>query len=324
MTSRRRGPNGEEDEWEDVDSDSDDEDEGAEDGDEDADGAEKDAGGDATMGGAAGGTRSRPRRSRAAATAAAAAAAAASPASDAAPATTDSSSSSSSGTAADTGQTSGKRKAEDDVDGGGGGGGGQEYKVLKIERADGTVVAPFGDEGSDRGVGRSSGTTATVALLKGNSIVVANAGDTRCVLCRDGQTVPLSFDHKPEDDGEQLRIENAGGMVSAEGRIDKGDGGGLNLSRALGDHQYKQNAGLPATEQMVRARVNPAGIYSTLEATRRPMMGSAPPLPPHNKRGAKQPPHITTTTTTTTATTTTTSALSIRLHCYSAVQFMLT
>eukprot|EP00729_Bicosta_minor_P016846 gene16846-13423_t len=95
--------------------------------------------------------------------------------------------------------------------------------VLKIERADGTVVAPFGDEGSDRGVGRSSGTTATVALLKGNSIVVANAGDTRCVLCRDGQTVPLSFDHKPEDDGEQLRIENAGGMVSAEGRIDKGD-----------------------------------------------------------------------------------------------------
>ena len=281
MTSRRRGPNGEEDEWEDVDSDSDDEDEGAEDGDEDADGAEKDAGGDATMGGAAGGTRSRPRRSRAAATAAAAAAAAASPASDAAPATTDSSSSSSSGTAADTGQTSGKRKAEDDVDGGGGGGGGgQEYKVLKIERADGTVVAPFGDEGSDRGVGRSSGTTATVALLKGNSIVVANAGDTRCVLCRDGQTVPLSFDHKPEDDGEQLRIENAGGMVSAEGRIDKGDGGGLNLSRALGDHQYKQNAGLPATEQMVRARVNPAGIYSTLEATRRPMMGGAPPLPP--------------------------------------------
>lgn len=59
---------------------------------------------------------------------------------------------------------------------------------------------------------------------------VANAGDSRCVLCRDGVAVDLSVDHKPEDDSERTRIEAAGGKVTNDGRVN----GGLNLSRALG------------------------------------------------------------------------------------------
>ena len=40
----------------------------------------------------------------------------------------------------------------------------------------------------------------------------------------------MSADHKPEDDLEMKRIKNAGGKVTADGRVN----GGLNLSRAIG------------------------------------------------------------------------------------------
>lgn len=65
-------------------------------------------------------------------------------------------------------------------------------------------------------------------------LYVANAGDSRCVLARAGTAVPLSFDHKPDNEEEKLRIEKAGSTIS-EGRVD----GNLNLSRALGDLRYK-------------------------------------------------------------------------------------
>ena len=51
----------------------------------------------------------------------------------------------------------------------------------------------------------------------------------------------MSFDHKPEDTPERDRIENAGGKVTPDGRVN----GGLNLSRAIGDHAYKTNKNLP-------------------------------------------------------------------------------
>ncbi|XP_078044579.1 protein phosphatase 1G [Augochlora pura] len=97
--------------------------------------------------------------------------------------------------------------------------------------------------------GYDSGCTAVVAVLKGSELYVANAGDSRCVLCRDGQAVELSLDHKPEDEPEMERIVKAGGKVTADGRVN----GGLNLSRALGDHAYKQNVDLPPQEQMISA-----------------------------------------------------------------------
>lgn len=97
--------------------------------------------------------------------------------------------------------------------------------------------------------GSDSGCTAVVAVLKGNELYVANAGDSRCVLCRDGQAVELSLDHKPEDEPEMERIVKAGGEVTSDGRVN----GGLNLSRALGDHAYKQNMVLPPQEQMISA-----------------------------------------------------------------------
>ncbi|CAH1154102.1 unnamed protein product [Phaedon cochleariae] len=97
--------------------------------------------------------------------------------------------------------------------------------------------------------GSDSGCTAVVALLKGNELYVANAGDSRCIVCRNGNAIDMSFDHKPEDDPERDRIVKAGGKVTSDGRVN----GGLNLSRAIGDHAYKQNKELSDREQMITA-----------------------------------------------------------------------
>jgi protein phosphatase 1G len=61
--------------------------------------------------------------------------------------------------------------------------------------------------------------------------------------------VDMSEDHKPTDEAELSRIQRAGGHVGADGRVN----GGLNLSRAIGDHFYKENSGLSLEEQMITA-----------------------------------------------------------------------
>lgn len=82
----------------------------------------------------------------------------------------------------------------------------------------------------------SIGCTANVVLLdyEKNKIFVANAGDSRAVMGSAGKAIPLSFDHKPDDEVEIKRIEAAGSQI-VDGRVD----GGLNLTRALGDFKYK-------------------------------------------------------------------------------------
>lgn len=101
----------------------------------------------------------------------------------------------------------------------------------------------------ETGPGKASGCTAVVALISGRELFVANAGDSRCIVCRGGKVVEMSFDHKPEDDIELNRIRKAGGRVTLDGRVN----GGLNLSRAIGDHGYKTNKELAAEEQMISA-----------------------------------------------------------------------
>lgn len=64
---------------------------------------------------------------------------------------------------------------------------------------------------------------------------MANAGDCRCVICKDGVAMDMSEDHKPEDEAEYKRIINAGGKVS-DGRVNYG----LNLSRAIGENRNSE------------------------------------------------------------------------------------
>ncbi|XP_077222326.1 putative protein phosphatase 2C 11 [Tasmannia lanceolata] len=96
--------------------------------------------------------------------------------------------------------------------------------------------------------GPTSGCTACVAIIRNNQLIVANAGDSRCVISRKGQAYNLSRDHKPELEVEKERILRAGGFIHA-GRVN----GSLNLARAIGDMEFKQNKFLSAEKQIVTA-----------------------------------------------------------------------
>jgi serine/threonine protein phosphatase PrpC len=75
-----------------------------------------------------------------------------------------------------------------------------------------------------------NGTTAAVALFRGDRLWVANLGDSRAVLSRNAKALRLSIDHKASDGAERQRIEAMGGTV-VNGRVS----GMLQVSRALGD-----------------------------------------------------------------------------------------
>ncbi|KAE8732820.1 putative protein phosphatase 2C 70 [Hibiscus syriacus] len=96
--------------------------------------------------------------------------------------------------------------------------------------------------------GPTSGCTACVAVLRNKQLVVANAGDSLCVISRNGQAYNLSRDHKPDLEVEKERILKAGGFIHG-GRVNVC----LNLARAIGDIEFKQNKFLPAEKQIVTA-----------------------------------------------------------------------
>ena len=64
-------------------------------------------------------------------------------------------------------------------------------------------------------------------------IYIANCGDSRAVLCRDGVPVVSTKDHKPSDPEERARAQAAGAWVTQK-RIN-----GLAVSRSLGDFDCK-------------------------------------------------------------------------------------
>lgn len=91
-----------------------------------------------------------------------------------------------------------------------------------------------------------TGCTACVALITETEIYCANAGDSRCVLNNAGKAVEMSIDHKPDLPTEKARIERAGGFVE-DNRVK----GVLNLSRSLGDLEYKQDKNASWENQMI-------------------------------------------------------------------------
>ncbi|CAL4956038.1 unnamed protein product [Urochloa decumbens] len=81
------------------------------------------------------------------------------------------------------------------------------------------------------------GSTAVVAVICSSHIIVSNCGDSRAVLCRGKQPVPLSVDHKPNREDEYARIEAEGGKVIQWNgyRVF----GVLAMSRSIGDRYLK-------------------------------------------------------------------------------------
>jgi protein phosphatase 2C family protein 2/3 len=69
-------------------------------------------------------------------------------------------------------------------------------------------------------------------------MLIANAGDCRAVLGKQGKAIELSKDHKPDSSSERLRIEKLGGVVY-DGYLN----GQLSVARALGDWHMKRSKG---------------------------------------------------------------------------------
>eukprot|EP00252_Welwitschia_mirabilis_P000790 TRINITY_DN1075_c0_g1_i2.p1 TRINITY_DN1075_c0_g1~~TRINITY_DN1075_c0_g1_i2.p1 ORF type:complete len:377 (-),score=81.78 TRINITY_DN1075_c0_g1_i2:514-1644(-) len=93
----------------------------------------------------------------------------------------------------------------------------------------------------DSEVDSCCGTTVLTALILGRSLLVANAGDCRAVLCRRGKAVAMSQDHKPDSSSERLRIQALGGFVY-DGYLN----GELSVARALGDWGMKVPKDIPS------------------------------------------------------------------------------
>lgn len=82
------------------------------------------------------------------------------------------------------------------------------------------------------------------------TVIAANVGDSRAVMCRNGEALDLTVDHKPNTAAEKARVEALGGKVVWCGMVDE-DGkpvpnagihrvnGNLALSRAIGDRSER-------------------------------------------------------------------------------------
>ncbi|KAH1040299.1 hypothetical protein J1N35_042042 [Gossypium stocksii] len=86
-------------------------------------------------------------------------------------------------------------------------------------------------------LGRGGSTAVTAILIDGRKLWVANVGDSRAVLSKNGQAMQMSIDHEPST--ERGSIENRGGFVSnLPGDVARVNGQ-LAVSRAFGDKNLK-------------------------------------------------------------------------------------
>lgn len=86
----------------------------------------------------------------------------------------------------------------------------------------------------------TSGTTATVCLLRNNiELVVGHVGDSRAVLCREGEAIRLTEDHTPDDHQEAERVKAAGGRITDNSLGVPQVNGRLAMTRSIGDVALK-------------------------------------------------------------------------------------
>jgi len=107
------------------------------------------------------------------------------------------------------------------------------------------------EEFSKDGTAGLVGSTAVVALVGTHRVWIANCGDSRAVLSRNGRAIQVTDDHKPEREDEAERVEKAGGQVLYwNGHRVMGV---LAMSRAIGDHCLRPYV-IPEPEITVFAR----------------------------------------------------------------------
>lgn len=119
------------------------------------------------------------------------------------------------------------------------------------------------------------GATALVSLQMGAVLYTANAGDSRAVLCRDGDAVRLSRDHAPALSVEKRRIEAAGGRVmNVRGHwrvvlpLPNGTSAKIcAVSRGFGDRDFKERQLISAEPDMSALLLQPGRDTFTIHAS---------------------------------------------------------
>jgi len=131
----------------------------------------------------------------------------------------------------------------------------QDYKTALEKtciRMDALLLSQAGQElyrefSKGKGTGLLTGCTAIIALITSREIYIANAGDSKAFISKgENEIISLSTDHLPNVKSERARIKSAGGYVS-EGRVNDS----LNLTRSIGDLQFKQNSALGLEQQII-------------------------------------------------------------------------
>ncbi|KAI3827200.1 hypothetical protein L1987_01272 [Smallanthus sonchifolius] len=122
----------------------------------------------------------------------------------------------------------------------------EEVMSSSFERADNEVI-------TEAAAPEIVGSTAVTVVLSRCQIIVSNCGDSRAVLCRGTETIPLTVDQKPDRADELLRIEEL------DGKVINWNGarvfGVLAMSRAIGD-RYLRPWIIPVPEITFTTRTN--------------------------------------------------------------------
>ena len=111
-----------------------------------------------------------------------------------------------------------------------------------------------------------SGSTSCIIFQLGHKLVISNVGDSRAILVKNNEVIPLSIDQKPSDEAEKKRIEKCGGEVKQ--LIEKGkptgpfrvfkkgmDFPGIAMSRSVGD-TYSTTLGVVCEPDIKEAEID--------------------------------------------------------------------
>ena len=100
----------------------------------------------------------------------------------------------------------------------------------------------------DNYIANQMGTTANIMLIKNGIIYIANVGDSLSVMYKNKKAYNLNREHQIILQSEKERVLKSGATINGY-RIN----GMLNLTRAIGDLQFKSNPDLKRHEQSVIA-----------------------------------------------------------------------
>jgi protein phosphatase 1G len=91
------------------------------------------------------------------------------------------------------------------------------------------------------------GSTANIILINNKFIYIANVGDSLSLMYKNGKIYKLSNEHKTTSKSEIIRIKKFNKIKLINNRID----GKINITRAIGDFNYKKNVKLNPYDQII-------------------------------------------------------------------------